>query len=186
MPLFGMQSMLKNGLPMPTQTFWNAVSTNDVGAQNAYNSQQTTLQLQQLMRDTTEPFLLERFLDLREEKQNHHLVRSAEQAKISLSEHDQTAVDLNYIEPELEHTVSSQDFADAIARPIDKMLSLMDEAIAQAGVQPELIFITGGSAKSPVIRRAIKQRLGQIEIVDGDHFGSVAAGLTVWAQNIFK
>ncbi|CAH0991898.1 Chaperone protein DnaK [Sinobacterium norvegicum] len=186
MPLFGMQSMLKNGLPMPTQTFWNAVSTNDVGAQSAFNSQQTSQQLQQLMRDTIEPHLLARFIDLRDEKQNHHLVRSAEQAKIALSDHHQTNVDLSYIESAMSHTVNDQDFTEAIQRPMAKMVALMDEAISQAGVQPELIFITGGSAKSPMIRQAIEQRLGQIDIVDGDHFGSVAAGLTVWAQKIFK
>ena len=42
MPLFGMLSNLKNGLPMPTQTFWDAVRTNDVGAQSAFNDKSTT------------------------------------------------------------------------------------------------------------------------------------------------
>jgi hypothetical chaperone protein len=95
-------------------------------------------------------------------------------------------VDLNYIESGLSHSVSREQFAHAIERPVAKVVELMSEAIKQAGCQPDLIYITGGTAKSPVIRHAIEQRLGGIEVVDGDHFGSVAAGLTVWAEKLFR
>ncbi|MFT6029982.1 MAG: putative chaperone protein, partial [Oleiphilaceae bacterium] len=33
---------------------------------------------------------------------------------------------------------------------------------------------------------AIRQKFGDIEILDGDHFGSVTAGLAIWAQQIYK
>jgi hypothetical chaperone protein len=186
MPLFGMQSTLKNGLPMPGQIFWDAVSTNDVGAQSLFTSQQTSLQLRQLARETTEPELLQRLIELREHKQNHRLVHSSEKAKIELSTVDQLSVDLGYIEQGLNQTIHRDDLAQAIVRPLDKMLTLMDEAIAQASCAPDLIFVTGGSANSPVIRQAIQQRLGSIDIVDGDHFGSVVAGLTVWANKLYQ
>ena len=65
------------------------------------------------------------------------------------------------------------------------MISVLDETIAQAALEPDLIYITGGSSRSPVIRQTIKEHLGDIEVVDGDHFGSVANGLTLWAKNIF-
>ena len=71
---------------MPTQFFWDAVSTNDAGAQAEYNSQQTENTLLKLLSDTTEPALLKRFINLRDEKKNHQIVRSAEQSKIALSE----------------------------------------------------------------------------------------------------
>ncbi|PCJ45549.1 MAG: molecular chaperone [Moraxellaceae bacterium] len=185
MHLFGMQSTLKNGLPMPTQPYWDAASTNNVGAQTAFNDRQTTHRLQQLMLDTTEPVLLKRFLTLRTNKQNHQLVRSAELCKIALSDNTTNKVTLNYIEDGLACDISRQQFTDAIDRPLNKILNLMEEAIKQAGCQPELIYITGGSAKSPAIRQAIEQKLGSIEVLDGDHFGSVTAGLTVWAQRLF-
>ena len=186
MPMFGMQSLLKSGLPMPTQMFWDAVSTNNVGAQTNFNSQQTGHSLKQLLVDTAEPGLLKRFAELREAKQNHQLVRSAEQCKIALSSATENLVQLGYVEAELACSISRDQFAEAIARPIGKMVSLMGEAITQAGCQPDLIYVTGGSAQSPVIRAAIEQQLGSIEVVDGDHFGSVTAGLTVWAQKLFR
>lgn len=185
MPLFGMESILKNGLPMPTQVFWDAVTTNDVSAQASFNSLQTQIHLEQMYRDAKEPNLLERFINLREEKQNFHLVRDAEQCKIALSDNLTHKVDLDYIESGLSCDVSRESYASRIQPPLSKMLNLMEEVVKQAGTQPDLVFVTGGSAQSPVIRDAIASRLGQIEILDGDHFGSVAAGLGVWANKIY-
>lgn len=185
MPLFGMESQLKNGLRMPTQPFWDAVRTNDVGAQTAFNERKTGLHLEQLLRDTTEPERFKQFIQIRNDKQNHHIVRSAEQAKISLSSNSQVAIDLSYISDNASINITELDFSEYIARPLEKITDLMGQAIQQAGCQPDLIYVTGGSAQSPVIRKAIEQTLGKIEVLDGDHFGSVAAGLTVWANRIF-
>ena len=185
MPLFGMHSKLKNGLQMPIQPFWDAARTNDVGAQATFNDQKTGAHLQQLLRDTTEPEVLKRFIKMRNHKQNHHVVRNAEQAKILLSKNAATCVDVSYIESGLACDISRDEFADAISRPLEKMTNLMQDAIDQAGCQPDLIYVTGGSAQSPVIRKAIENKLGHIRGLDGDHFGSVAAGLTVWANQIF-
>ena len=186
MPLFGMKSVLKNGHPMPTQVFWDAVSTNDAGAQSEFNSQATENTLIQLLNDTKEPALLSRFITLRREKQNYQIVRSAEQGKIALSEHTSTHVDLGYIEQQLACEVSRSKFAEAVERPLEKMISLMKEAVIQAETKPDLIYITGGSAKSLVIQQAVKQQFGDIDLVDGDHFGSVTAGLTLWANKLFS
>jgi len=49
-----------------------------------------------------------------------------------------------------------------------------------------LVYVTGGSGQSPAIRQAIKEKIGAIEVVDGDHFGSVASGLTVWAERLYR
>ena len=185
MPLFGMNSKLKNGLRMPTKPFWDAVRTNDVGAQSVFNERQTGMHLDQLLRDTSDPERLKHFIKIRLEKQNHHIVRSAEQAKISLSANTSTQVDLTYIADNAIFTVSRAEFSLAVARPLTKITELMREAVNQAGCHPDLIYVTGGTAQSPVIRQVIEQELGQIKVLDGDHFGSVAAGLTVWANRIF-
>jgi hypothetical chaperone protein len=186
MPLFGMLSNLKSGLPMPTQTFWDAVRTNDVGAQSAFNDKSTTALLQQLLRDTSEPNLLRRFIGMRDEKQNNHLVRSAEQTKIALSNTQRTHVDLSYLEENLGCDVSREQLANTIDRPLTKMMTLMEDTIKQAGTQPDLVYVTGGSGQSPIIRQAIQEKLGDIDVVDGDHFGSVASGLTVWSGKVFS
>lgn len=186
MPLFGMDSRLKTGLPMPTQLYWNAVTTNDVSAISTFNSQQTQQQIEELLRDAEHPELLSRFARLREDKQNFHIVRNAEEVKIALSSSLSHQVSLDYIEAELSLSLPREAMAKSIAPPLQKMLSLMIEAIEQAGEQPDLIYITGGSAQSPVIRAAIEAEIGRIPVVDGDHFGSVASGLSVWAERIYR
>lgn len=185
MPLFGMESELKNGLPMPTQIFWDAVTTNDVSAQTHFNSLPTEMSLEQMLRDTKEPKLLNRLRLLRDNKQNFQLVRDAEQCKIALSNTLNNQVDLNYIEKDLFCTVSRDAYKKAIQPPLSKMITLMNQAVKEAGETPDVVFITGGSAQSPIIRDAIMQALGNVEILDGDHFGSVASGLGVWAERIF-
>ena len=62
----------------------------------------------------------------------------------------------------------------------------MQEAVTQAGTRPDAIFITGGSARSPMLRQAIAQTLGEIPVLDGDHFGSVVSGLTEWAETQYR
>tara|TARA_R110002072_G_scaffold283828_1_gene447470 strand:- start:9982 stop:11352 length:1371 start_codon:yes stop_codon:yes gene_type:complete len=186
MPLFGMRSQLKKGLPVPTQAFWDAISTNDVSAQNSFNHLETSLHLDQLLRDCKEPELIKRFITMRKSQQQHQLVRSAERCKIELSSHNDVSVDLSYVEDQLTYLLNVEAYASSIQRPLEKMLSLMEDAILQAGCQPELIFVTGGSGQSPVIRHAIRSKFGDVDILDGDHFGSVTAGLTVWANKIYR
>ncbi|MDG1204346.1 MAG: molecular chaperone [Pseudomonadales bacterium] len=186
LPLFGMNSHLKSGLPMPTQIFWNAASTNDVGAQADFNSLQTTLLIERLQIETRKPKLFERFVKMRKHRQNQHVVASAEQAKIQLSDSKQVDVALDYIEAGLASSVTFEAMKEAVRGPLTQMINVVNETIAQAAVKPDLIYITGGSARSPVIRQFITEQIGNVEVVDGDHFGSVANGLTLWANRIFK
>lgn len=185
LPLFGSESLMKTGKPVPKQTFFNAVATNDVSAQTTFNSLETGLYLDQLLRDHAQPELIQRFIRLRQQRQNHHLVRSAEQGKIHLSQHDQVTLELAYAEAGLSHTIARDAYAEAVERPVATMVALMDEALAQGGCLPDCIYVTGGTAQSPVVRAAIERKLGNIRVLDGDHFGSVAAGLTVWAERIY-
>ena len=65
-------------------------------------------------------------------------------------------------------------------------VALMKEVESQAGEKPDLIYVTGGTAKSPVIEDWIRSSYGDIDIVVGDAFGSVVSGLTTWANRIYR
>jgi hypothetical chaperone protein len=187
MPHFGMLSPLKAGLPMPLMPFANAVAINDIGAQTEFYDAKTGFLLERLTRDTLEPQLLERFIKMREGKHNFALVRAAEQGKIALSAQVEHSFSLDFIESGLAPQCSAQDYAESSALLLQKIAALINEATQQAGVSPQVIYITGGSAKSPLIRQLIRTLFGEeVAIVDGDHFGSVAAGLGVWAGRLFR
>ncbi|MBY0346162.1 MAG: molecular chaperone, partial [Neisseriaceae bacterium] len=186
MPEFGMASPLKTGLPMPLMPFVNAMAINDVGAQSEFYDLKTNLLLEKLMRETTEPALLNRFIKMRNGKHNFAIVRAAETGKIALSNASDCLIDLQFIESNLTPKYSAQQFAEASALLLQKISALISDATQQAGSQPDVIYLTGGSAKSPLIQMAIRNLFGNnMTIVDGDHFGSVVAGLGVWAQRVF-
>ncbi len=62
----------------------------------------------------------------------------------------------------------------------------MQEVETQSGVAPDIIYVTGGTAKSPMIEECIRAHYGAVDIVVGDLFGSVTSGLATWAQRIFR
>ncbi len=82
-------------------------------------------------------------------------------------------------------TTTRDAFSNAVSDHVESMTRLIDEVITQAQCQPHLIYITGGAAKSQIIRQVIEAKFSGVKVVDGDHFGSVAKGLTVWAQRLF-
>lgn len=186
MPVFGMLSPLKTDLPMPLMPFVNAMAINDIGAQTEFYDAKTGFLLEKLQRETTAPELLKRFIAMRDNKQNFEVVREAELGKIALSSAETYRFPLDFIEPDLAPETSATFYAETVTALLQKIANLINEATSQAASKPDIVYITGGSAKSPLIRKLVRELLGdEIAIVDGDHFGSVAAGLGVWAGRVF-
>lgn len=75
---------------------------------------------------------------------------------------------------------------EAIESPKSKMVELVKEAVDQGGVKPDVIFMTGGSARSPILRQAVESELPNVPVVSGNYFGSVTAGLARWAEVCFR
>ena len=61
----------------------------------------------------------------------------------------------------------------------------MTEVTKQSSITPDVIYVTGGTAKSPIIDRLIRKQFKDVDIVSGDMFGSVVKGLTTWAHRIW-
>ncbi|RRS10134.1 molecular chaperone [Pseudoalteromonas sp. J010] len=186
MPLCGLGSKMNSGLPMPSQLYWQACKINDIQSQLDFYSDKLTRELKSMLRDVAEPDKLARLLTIQQNKLTHQVVREGELGKIALSEQEQFNADLSFIEAHLTQTISQQDFADAVMLNLEQMGALAKEAISQAGAKPDVIYLTGGSAQSPLLKATLAQQIGDIEMVNGDNFGSVTAGLTKWADKIFK
>jgi hypothetical chaperone protein len=101
---------------------------------------------------------------------------------------DKTSIDLSldYIENDLHIPVQRTDLSDAIADELNKFEHLLKEAINLAGTEPDVLYVTGGTAMSPVIQNWIKSIFPNFEIVIGDHFGSVTSGLVTQAERLFR
>lgn len=185
MPLLGMHETLKTGKPLPHPLFWDAAAINDVSAQSRFYSLETARQLQDLQLDSQPGSKLGRLASLRAHKLSHQLVWRAEQGKIALSTQESNHQSLSELEKGLAAELTREQLANASALLLEKIGELMDEAIAAAGVQPDRVFITGGSARSPLIQAFIRQKLPQVPLEGGDDFGSVASGLARYAERLF-
>lgn len=182
---FGFGSKALSGIDMPRTQFWNPIAINNVQAQNEFYSRQNLAALKTLHKEAQEPEKLARLLQVYHETLGYQITRRAEEAKIVLSEQDKCRLSLNLQSQTLEVEIERQEMIAAIEAPKLKMVELVREAVAQGGKQPDVIFMTGGSARSPVLREAIESELPNIPLVSGNYFGSVTAGLARWAQVCF-
>lgn len=184
MPHFGKNVILNNGLPVPNHLFKQAVTLNDVSAQQDFYARRTSQEIERYL-SMTKDSRLQRLKRLRDGKYGLRVSRSSEQAKILLSEQPAIELDFDYIETDLSIAICRQQLSDAIADELRKFEALMTDAIKQAGIQPDVIYVTGGTALSPIVQLWIKSSFPNIDIVIGDHFGSVTSGLVTQAQRLF-
>lgn len=186
MDQFGMSSQTVSGIKMPLSQFWNSIAINNVEAQKDFYARPNLAALNRMRQDAKEPEKLVRLIEVYNETLGYSLVRRAEEAKIALSKDENYLARIALINETLEVNIQRDQMVEAIESPKSKMIELVKEAVIQGGVQPDAIFVTGGSAQSPVLCQAIEQQLPNIPIVRGNDFGSVTAGLARWAEVCFK
>ncbi|WP_060987843.1 molecular chaperone [Photobacterium leiognathi] len=186
MPEFGLGSKTIRGIDMPFSQFWNPIAINNVAAQTEFYSDANLRALEKLCYDAADPDKLNRLIHVYHETLGYQIVRRAEEAKIALSEQDKYCVDMAIMKDLFAVDITTKQFAEAIETPTDKMRELVIEALAQGGITPDVVFMTGGTARSPILRQCIEQQLPNIPIVSGNYFGSVTAGLARWAERCYR
>ncbi len=186
MPLLGLGGETVKGTGLPALPWWNAVAINDVPAQSDFYAAASRKLLQDLIRDAAEPQKVQRLLKVWQQHLGYRLVRAAEESKIALSQQSEVQTALDFIESGLETGISVASLETAISQPIERIQEQVTLALNTSGTRPDVIYLTGGSAKSPVLRAALQQQLPDIPLASGDDFGSVTAGLARWAQVMFR
>jgi len=186
MPQFGLGGETNKGIALPALPFWNAMATNDVPAQSDFYSTANGRFLRDLIRDAAQPEQLERLLKVYQQRLSYRLVRAAEESKIALSAAASVDASLAFVQPQLSETISQAQLADAIAQPLQRIQEQVSLALSASQIQPDVIYLTGGSARSPLLRAALQQQLPNIPLVGGNDFGSVTAGLARWAQTLYR
>ena len=185
MPLLGMGGETEKGIALPVLPWWNAVAINDVPAQTDFYSTANGRLLRDLVRDARDTDKVSLLLKTWQQRLSYRLVRSAEESKIALSDRTDITTTLPFLSPELSAAINQMGLEAALNQPLTRILEQVQMALDNAGEKPDVIYLTGGSARSPLIKKALAQQLPGIEIAGGDDFGSVTAGLARWAQVVF-
>ena len=186
MPLLGMGGQTEKGTALPILPWWNAVAINDVPAQSDFYSVANGRFLNDLVRDAQDGDKVALLHKVWRQRLSYRMVRSAEESKIALSGAAEHAVTLPFISDELATAISQQGLEAALAQPLQRILEQVQLALDNGNEKPDVIYLTGGSARSPLIKKALAQQLPGIPIAGGDDFGSVTAGLARWAQVVFS
>jgi hypothetical chaperone protein len=185
MPAFGMGDKFRSGLPIANNYFVDAVSTNDVNAQQRFYSRNTGERFEEIWRDAVHPEKFVRLLRLRDRRGTYQLLRTAELAKIGLSEVEEVRANLDFVDPGLSLPCSRTALAESIERLLAHLGGLISETRAQGGTTPDAIYLTGGMARSTVVRNHLAEVCADVPLIDSDHFTSVTKGLALWAARVF-
>ncbi|EPT4464838.1 molecular chaperone [Klebsiella aerogenes] len=185
MPLLGMGGETEKGIALPVLPWWNAVAINDVPAQSDFYSAANGRMLNDLLRDARDADKVALLLKVWRQRLSYRLVRSAEESKIALSAQPYFNAELPFISNELATAISQQGLEEALNQPLARIMEQVKLALESSQETPDVIYLTGGSARSPLIKKALAAQLPGIPIAGGDDFGSVTAGLARWAQVVF-
>ena len=185
MPLLGMGGETEKGIALPVLPWWNAVAINDVPAQSDFYSAANGRMLNDLLRDARDADKVALLLKVWRQRLSYRLVRSAEESKIALSAQPDFNAELPFISDELATAISQQGLEEALNQPLARIMEQVKLALESSHETPDVIYLTGGSARSPLIKKALAAELPGIPIAGGDDFGSVTAGLARWAQVVF-
>ena len=185
MPLLGMGGETEKGIALPILPWWNAVAINDVPAQTDFYSSANGRLLRDLARDARDAEKVALLYKVWQQRLSYRLVRSAEESKIALSENAQIDTRLPFISDTLATAISQDGLEAALNQPLNRILEQVQLALENSSEKPDVIYLTGGSARSPLIKKALAEQLPGIPVAGGDDFGSVTAGLARWAQVVF-
>jgi hypothetical chaperone protein len=185
MPSFGMGDRLRSGLPVANSYFVDAVTINDVNAQQRFFSRATGDRFEEIRRDAVHPERFLRLIRLREGRATYRLLREAERAKIGLSDTHAVAAELDFVDPGLRIPCTRDDLATSAERLLDHLAGLIRETRTQGESEPDAIYLTGGMARSQVVRGHLERICGGTPLIDSEHFTSVTRGLAIWAGRIF-
>ena len=186
MPLLGYQSpMIKKGRLMPVGFYHDLATWQKI---NFLYDHKTQADLRYLRREATRPHLLDRLLHLLELREGHRLALGVEASKVALSDLEQTALSLDFIEKGLSAEMTRQHLVEALEDGTERVRRTIADGLQTAGLLGDeitVVFLTGGSTKVPYIRQSLTDMVPRARVVDGDAFGSVGIGLALEAHRRF-
>lgn len=183
MPHFGYGAVMETGKPVPNSYFVDAISTNNMVAQQRFYSRRQREQLELCRRAGASE--IRRLQRVQGSRLTYQLAQSAEALKIGLSDAQRANANLSYVEDGLMGSGSRAELADSCKRLLEHLRSLVAKVIRQAGTRPDVVYLTGGMARCAVVREYLNALLPDIALIDSDHFASVTEGLTLWAKRVF-
>ncbi len=186
MPFLGLGSFLvEKNLPLPRGPYDDLATWSRV---NLLYQPSSVRQIRDLLRNAIQPEKVGRLLRIVERRFGHRLCFAVEDAKIALSDAEQTEVILDFVEEGLRPRATRKLFDESIADMMERLKVAVAQCLADSGLAPQRInavFLTGGSCRVPAVRQAIAAAVPGARLSGGEDLVSVVAGLTQDAYRRF-
>ena len=180
MPLLGYRHAGPGGRPVPSSVFF------DLSCWHLIHQAYTRRALhfaRELWTDYADPALHQRLMRALEGQHGHRMLSAVEQAKIACSVSGEEArIDLGFLEPTgvLAVSLDAQALRDALQGAVTQVVQCALACVQAAGLaRVDRVYLTGGSSALRPLVEALQSALPLAELVEGNRFGGVAAGLAV-------
>jgi hypothetical chaperone protein len=139
----------------------------------------------EVARTAQHPERLQHLIALIEDGLGYALYQAVSTAKAELSSAETTMLRFRHKDFVVERPVTRAEFESWIAPDLARLAATVDQVLAQANVpaeQVDRVFLTGGTAFVPAVRRLFETRFGAARLAGGGEFVSVAEGLALIGQ----
>ncbi len=146
------------------------------------NTPRTLREIADVARTSAQPEQLLGLIQLIEEGLGYQLYQVVSAVKAALSRREQATLRFHRGGIAIEEIVTRAEFERWIAADLVKFAASVDRVLAQASVRADevdRVFLTGGTAFVPAVRRLFEQRFGPDRVSGGGEFVSVAEGLVL-------
>jgi hypothetical chaperone protein len=142
----------------------------------------TLRSIAEVARTAQHPERLRNLIALIEDGLGYALYQAVSGAKAELSRAETTILRFSHKGFSAERPIARAEFESWIAGDLARLAETFEQALNDAGVKPEQVdrvFLTGGTAFVPAVRRLFETRFGAEKLAGGGEFVSVAEGLAL-------
>ncbi len=171
--------VMGNALPVPPEYYsgfarWHLLSL--------MRTPRTLRGIAEVARTSQHPERLRNLIALIEEGLGYALYQAVSTAKAELSRADSTVLNFRHKGFAVERCITRVEFESWIEADLAQLAAMVDQVLEEASTPPEAIdrvFLTGGTAFVPAVRRLFERRFGLKKLTGGGEFVSVAEGLAL-------
>ncbi|HUN43728.1 MAG TPA: Hsp70 family protein [Acetobacteraceae bacterium] len=171
--------VMDNALPVPPEYFsgfarWHLLSL--------MRTPRTLRAIAEVARTAQHPERLHNLIALVEDGLGYELYQAVATAKAELSRADSTVLTFRHKGFSVERSIARVEFESWIAGDLARLTATVDQVLEEASMPPariDRVFLTGGTAFVPAVRRLFEQRFGEGKLAGGGEFVSVAEGLAL-------
>jgi hypothetical chaperone protein len=176
MPLLGYRHQGTGGRPVPNSVFFDLATWHLI--HQAYTRRALHFAAE-LRPSYADPVLHQRLMQVLGGQHGHRLLSAVEAAKIACSESGQlAAIDLAFLGAGLVAGIDTGRLQEALQTSVAQVVQCAQACVHAAGrTSVDVVYLTGGSSALRPLVEALRAAMPQAQLVEGNRFGGVAAGL---------